>query len=133
MSESVAERLSKFTPDGSGLDRDRLLFEAGRASVRPRRGWPALCAALAAAQLVTLGLWLWPRPTVPAAPVDHRVPLVAEGPPPAAVEEKSALWQLRAQALATEGDLPSPACVEQPMVSTPPPPVLGTFPESLFH
>ena len=46
MSEPLAERLSRFTPDGSGLDRDALLFAAGRASARPNRRWVALAAAL---------------------------------------------------------------------------------------
>ena len=50
MSEPLAERLSRFTPDGAGLDRDSLLFAAGRASARPSRRWQALAAALAASR-----------------------------------------------------------------------------------
>ena len=34
MSEPFAERLSRFTPDGGGLDRDALLFAARTRSVR---------------------------------------------------------------------------------------------------
>ena len=39
MSEPILERLSRFTPDAGGLDRDALLFAAGRESARPNRGW----------------------------------------------------------------------------------------------
>ncbi len=60
MSEPLAERLSRFTPDAGKLDRDALLFAAGRASARPGRRWMALTGALAASQLLTL-LFLWPR------------------------------------------------------------------------
>jgi len=62
MREPIIESLSRFTPHGSGLDRDAILFAAGRATARPNRGWMALAAALAACQLVTLAI-LWPRPT----------------------------------------------------------------------
>ena len=38
MSEPILERLSRFTPDAGRLDRDALLFAAGRESARPNRG-----------------------------------------------------------------------------------------------
>ena len=60
MSDSLVERLKQFTPDASGMDRDTLLFQAGRASVRPGRSWQAVAAALALCQLMTLAL-LAPR------------------------------------------------------------------------
>jgi hypothetical protein len=60
MSEPLAERLSRFTPDATALNRDALLFAAGRASVRPSRLWQALAGVLAASQLLTL-VYLWPR------------------------------------------------------------------------
>ena len=66
MSEPFLERLSRFTPDAGKLDRDALLFAAGRSSVRPNRGWKTLAAVLAGTQVLTLGL-LWPHPTPPAA------------------------------------------------------------------
>ena len=64
MSEPFVERLSRFTPHAGGLDRDALLFAAGRGSVRPNRGWIALAALLANTQVLSLVL-LWPRPTPP--------------------------------------------------------------------
>jgi hypothetical protein len=65
MSEPL-ERLSRFTPDAGGLDRDGLLYAAGRASARPNRGWITLAAGLALTQTLTLVL-LWPRPALPTA------------------------------------------------------------------
>jgi hypothetical protein len=56
MSEPFLERLSRFTPDAGGLDRDALLYAAGRASARPNRAWIALAAALALTQPVLLML-----------------------------------------------------------------------------
>ena len=41
------ERLGRFTPDGSGIDRDALLFAAGRASVKPDRRWQSVAGLLA--------------------------------------------------------------------------------------
>ncbi len=72
MSEPLAESLSRFTPDASGLNRDALLFAAGRASVRPNRRWQALAAVLAASQLLTL-VCLWPL--APVSPPE--TPMIA--------------------------------------------------------
>jgi hypothetical protein len=80
MSEPFLERLSRFTPDTGGLDRDALLFAAGRASARPGRGWKTLAAVLAATQALSLAL-LWPHAT---PPVGGSTPQVAHQPAPAA-------------------------------------------------
>ena len=66
MSEAFLERLSRFTPDAGGLDRDALLFAAGRSSARPNRGWMTLASLLAGTQTLSLVL-LWPHPTPPAS------------------------------------------------------------------
>ena len=47
MSEPFLERLSKFTADAGGLNRDALLFAAGRSSARPNRVWKVLATMLA--------------------------------------------------------------------------------------
>lgn len=60
MSEPFPERLSQFTPHAGGLDRDALLFTAGRSSARPNRAWQGLSAVLAATQIFTLAC-MWPR------------------------------------------------------------------------
>jgi hypothetical protein len=82
MSEELTERLSRFTPDGGALDRDAVLFAAGRASAHPNCRWLALAGTLAASQLLTLVL-LWPRPAAPdVAPVAKSAPpAVAPAPP----------------------------------------------------
>lgn len=60
MSDTLPERLSRFTPSAGGLDRDALLFAAGRNSARPNRAWQGLSAVLAATQILTLAC-MWPR------------------------------------------------------------------------
>ena len=67
MSEAFLERVSRFTPNASGLDRDALLLAAGRASARPNRALIALATVLTSTQVLSF-LFLWSRPT---APVDR--------------------------------------------------------------
>ena len=76
--DSVTDRLARFTPSAAGLDRDALLFAAGRRSARGSRLWPAAAALLGVSQAVTLVL-LWPKSPEPIviAPV---VPAVAPAP-----------------------------------------------------
>jgi hypothetical protein len=56
--DPLAGRLGRFTPHAGALDRDALLFAAGRASARPNRIWPALVGLLGITQAVTLFLLL---------------------------------------------------------------------------
>ena len=131
MSEPLVERLSRFTPDSTGLDRDALLFAAGRASARPNRRWLALAGTLAASQVLTLAL-LWPRgiaPTpVPPGRPEPPVAVTAPAPPlpsplpeaPPAPRDPSEVWALRDRVLAAEGNLSAPAAVE-PMTPADPP------------
>src|SRR5436309_7303171 len=81
MTDPLGERLSRFTPDGTGLDRDAVLFAAGRASARPNRRWMALAGALAASQLLTLVV-LWPQTAAHGPPVVS-APRPVPGPPAA--------------------------------------------------
>lgn len=60
MSDSLPELLSKFTPSAGRLDRDALLFAAGRSSARPNRIWQGLTVMLAATQLLTFAC-VWQR------------------------------------------------------------------------
>jgi hypothetical protein len=72
----VINTLARFTP-AAGLNRDELLFRAGRASAPSARWWKRATAALAVAQAVTLALWLRPpEPQPVAAP-----PAVVPAPP----------------------------------------------------
>jgi hypothetical protein len=102
MSESFPERLSRFTPDGAGLDRDALLFAAGRASARPGRSWMALAGALAASQVLTL-VFLWPR-TPPASQFGPSgPPLAVESTNPSM--DPSSWLSLRERVFGDERDL----------------------------
>jgi hypothetical protein len=108
MSEPLAERLSRFTPDGSGLDRDALLFAAGRASARPGRRWRVVAGVLAASQLLTL-LLLWPRTPhqgadAPRSPFATAPPVAVEPPSAAPMEAHS--WAMNRHLLDSAGDLP---------------------------
>jgi hypothetical protein len=120
MSEPLAERLSRFTPDGSGLDRDALLFASGRASARPNRRWAALAAALAVSQLRTLaGLWTGAKTPPPATPAaSFALPGPSDAPPPP--RDPSELGALSERLLASEGDWPPPADAG-PMIDPEPP------------
>ena len=88
MSEPFLERLSRFTPAAGGLNRDELLYAAGRALARPNRGWKALASALAATQALSLVLLLPQARPLPSRPsVADRsgpaAPPVVENAPPA--------------------------------------------------
>jgi hypothetical protein len=104
MSESFLERLSRFTPDAGRLDRDALLFAAGRGSARPNRLWITLTAVLAGTQALSLAL-LWPH----AAPLAGLPVQVATAPAPVAppVSEapaSSSLWSVRHSLLESESE-----------------------------
>ena len=105
MSEPILERLSRFTPDAGGLDRDALLFAAGRRSARPNRGWMTVASLLAGTQALSLAL-LWPRPSPPAAgligPVAG-VPATIESPRPAAPANPG-VWSARDRLLESESE-----------------------------
>jgi hypothetical protein len=58
MSEQFLERLNRFTPDAGKLNRDELLFEAGRRSTRPNRAWQTAASVLAVTQCLSLALLL---------------------------------------------------------------------------
>lgn len=126
MSEPLAERLSRFTPEAAGLDRDALLFAAGRASVHPGHRWQALAAVLAASQLLTL-VWLWPR--TPSSPSE--TPFIASesfrrdpAPVQASESDPSELRALRQRMLEMDLDYTPPSS-DEPMA--PPEPPLRAF------
>jgi hypothetical protein len=133
MSDSLAERLSRFTPDATGLDRDALLFAAGRASVRPPRRWQMLAGALAACQLATL-VCLWPRtpsPTTTSTP--HASYQIKEEPRDEVPSLSPPTWTPRWNLLTFDLEKPDPPS-DEPM--TPPEPPLhafGTPPDTILN
>ncbi len=131
MSGSFLERLSRFTPDAGRLDRDALLFAAGRGSARPNRAWIALTAVLAGTQALSLAL-LWPHAAPPAAGLP--VPMATATAPPSAVAVSSAetpagpsLWSVRHRLLESQGEDHAPGSTtliagEPPLRAFAPPP-----------
>ena len=80
----MIEKLTRFTPVTT-LNRDELLFAAGRASARSPRIWKWLVGGLALSQSVTLaaGCWLTPvasSPFVPTMAVEATPLLIPETP-----------------------------------------------------
>jgi hypothetical protein len=132
MSEPLAERLSRFTPEGSGLDRDGLLFAAGRASARPNRRWVGLAAALAASQVLTLvSLWPSAKTPAPAPPAAFALPGPSDAPPPP--RDPAGLAALTERLLASEGDWPPPADTGPLMGPEPPLRVSDAPPAKYFN
>jgi hypothetical protein len=121
MSKPLSERLSQFTPDGSSIDRDALLFAAGRASARPNRGWIVVVGALAACQVLTLAVLL-PRTISPIErPNSLAIRNDLEEVAPAAPPDASELGALTRQFLAgKDSDVASPGAVANLVPSDPP-------------
>jgi hypothetical protein len=110
MSEPFLERLSRFTPETGGLNRDAVLFAAGRASARPNRVWVGLASLLASTQALSLVLLLphpHPNPDLPAG--RWAVPVATAPVPPPAPESRTSdavrdpgLWSARHRLLESE-------------------------------
>lgn len=81
--DPVFDKLTRFTPTASDLNRDAILFAAGRASARSRR-WPVIAGVLAVTQAIMLGLLLLPaspkQPPVANAPLQDSRPAVEQPP-----------------------------------------------------
>ncbi len=60
--ESLADQLKQMSLQPAGLDRDRLLYEAGRRSVKPSKAWPlATAVSMALAYIMTVLYWQQPQ------------------------------------------------------------------------
>jgi hypothetical protein len=108
-------KLTQFNPATGSMDRDAMLFAAGRASAPRPRGWQALAGTLACSQAVMLAAWL----TLSGAEIQPAQPgtKFAEAPPVLPVAQSS----VRSLAIdsygnmmrqVAEGTLPSPMPVE---------------------
>jgi hypothetical protein len=118
VSEPFIERLSRFHPDGSNLDRNALLYRAGQASARRNRLWPWAAALLAVSQLVVLGA-LWPRPARQVAAL-RSIPDFVDTSLPIRSPEPSELWVLSRQLLQSPtGDFAPPVSVEMTDADSP--------------
>jgi hypothetical protein len=124
MHESLVENLSRFTPDGSALDRDALLFAAGQASARrPVHTWGIVVGALAACQLLTLVL-LWPGSERSEGKfVERRQPALTlpEPGPSADLNDPTSLQALTLRAMKSQdGDLPREPSLDSLVTEFPP-------------
>ncbi|HEV2971648.1 MAG TPA: hypothetical protein VGY55_16850 [Pirellulales bacterium] len=111
--DPIVEQFLRFTPDPAGLDRDALLFAAGRASARPSRRWQALAGALAACQLLNLAV-LWPRPSPPTPSATTELAAV-DTPPAAVADSPYELGIMRARMISDGGTFRVPA-TNEPLV-----------------
>jgi hypothetical protein len=112
--DPVTDRLARFTPSPGGLDRDALLFAAGRRSARGSRLWPLATALLVVSQAATL-VALWPHETVNAPVIPASSPAV--GPAP---------WELTLPPVSPDPDVWS-AGSRFDVVQGPPPVRAGEF------
>ena len=113
--------LARFRPTTVGIDRDAMLFAAGRASAPKAREWKFITAVLTISHLAMLGIWFaGPRaerlPNGPPALVAERpldlLPSPADEPLTAASYGELARWRDR-------GELPSSPPVADPALPHP--------------
>jgi hypothetical protein len=137
--DAIIERLSRFTPDASGLDRDALLFAAGRASSHTNSRWRVLACVLLMTQVGTFGA-LWRLRMIPVSELTtHALPpptAIESAPPPVPappVAEPARLAHLRRLLLTADGQLPRSAANRALIPSAPPLRAFGTPPPDLLN
>jgi hypothetical protein len=111
-------KLSQFNPVSNSIDRDALLFAAGRASVPRKRGWQALAGILACSQAAMLALWIShassPVPGLGTSPLLAELPMPNSMAQLAGADLKSSSYAKLMQQAAS-GDLPAPIPIEDPV------------------
>ncbi len=103
--QALEAKLASLVPTAAALDRDRLMYEAGRASLSSRRGW-AWPLALAASIALALVAGRWTAPHSVMIPEQN----IAQTPPResttsvamAAAAEPDSYLQLRRQIMQDE-------------------------------
>jgi hypothetical protein len=123
--DPLAKQLRQFTPTSGALDRDALIFSAGRASAKKHVGWKALAGALAASQLLTVVL-LWPRAAanVPSAGIQDVATNQSDAEKPESMADETMLsFQLARmrQGFLAAGGEPAMPRISGPIVPDRPP------------
>ncbi|HVK15316.1 MAG TPA: hypothetical protein VM533_00110 [Fimbriiglobus sp.] len=77
--DPLIDALARFTP-ATRLDRDEVLFQAGRASAPKARWWKCATALLLVTQAATLAFGLWPDPAPSASPTREDAPAAESVP-----------------------------------------------------
>ena len=107
--DPVTDRLAKFTPSAAGLNRDALLFAAGRRAARGSWLWKAAVGLLATSQAVTL-VMLWPKaPAVPEPVASPPAVAPASEPEPPSPSPGPDVW--------TAGSRPDVLLRSEPMTT----------------
>ncbi len=74
--DPLIDKLSRLTPASAGIDREAILFAAGRASASRAGRWKVAVLVLAVTQMATGGLWLTSdhamQPVANSAPVSNQ-------------------------------------------------------------
>jgi hypothetical protein len=102
--DPLTDALARFTP-AARLDRDEVLFQAGRASARAGRLWKGAAALLLATNAATLAIWFLTPPRQVVVLESRPSPLPADPaePPPTETESQSPSWTVTAR---RTGELP---------------------------
>jgi hypothetical protein len=102
--DPLTDALARFTP-AARLDRDEMLFQAGRASARAGRLWKGVAALLLATNVATLTMWFSTRPRQVVVIETQPAPIPAEPvePQPTEAESQAPSWTVTAR---RSGELP---------------------------
>jgi hypothetical protein len=102
--DPLTDALARFTPT-AGLDRDELLFRAGRASARTGRLWKGAVALLLATNTATLAVWysMPSRQVVVIETGPTPIPAEPAEPLPTEAESQAPSWTVTAR---RTGELP---------------------------
>ncbi len=120
--DHLIEKLARFSPASSSIDRDAMLFAAGRASAPRTRGWKATAGVLACSQVVMVAMWFSvlrsPSPqvlsnTLLAANANSRT--TSDGPVSQLSDDSYANLMHQMEA----GVLPPPRPIEDPVPAQP--------------
>ncbi|QVL32185.1 hypothetical protein KIH39_25675 [Telmatocola sphagniphila] len=89
-----------FTPQSAGIDRDAIIFAAGRAAANRSRHWKYIASLLAGTQALTLALLMVPAkvPQGTVAPVNTSNQELVKGQTELPIPDPSAFWVLHQHA-----------------------------------
>lgn len=129
------DKLARFTPNPAALDRDALLFNAGRTSVKSSRVWPILTVVLGMSQVMTL-IFFWQesapimQPVSPGTTPAYMLPASEVSPVLPASPIDPSLWTLQHRWLDQTEIPPVPPAAEN-TVDSPPPLTVFSIPQAL--
>jgi hypothetical protein len=116
-------KLVRFTPHCAGVDRDELLFAAGRASAPKAHKWKLALAVLAICQVGTLAAWfagvtVQKAPSIPLVKPAEQQKEVPDLPAPSAAPDPAGSYVEIVRQWEHDG-FPPPSSIADPMPSGP--------------